>query len=113
MAPGDDLVKAANQALADPNVRAKVRQLHAEGAPLSKLIDEIGLNGKVPEPIRRILDSLPAPTLAGIRQATLQMLDSTTYEMPLACTASQEEIKSGSVSISVVLDQGRSVIQVK
>src|SRR6185369_13233377 len=95
MLPSNPLVMAANKGLASPDFRESVRQMHAEGYPLVKMVEALGLEEDMTKRIREILDQLPADVVEGIRKATLEMLDSTEYEMPLDCTVTDAELEAG------------------
>ena len=114
MSPGDPLVTAANAVLADPNVRATIRQMHAEGAPLVKIVEALGLDDDMSARIRQVLEELPPDIVQGIRKAVLTMLDSGTYVMPLNCAMSKVELETGApVDVTVSPDDGRPTIHVK
>jgi hypothetical protein len=114
MTPGDDFVRAVNKALADPNFRDSVRQMHSEGYPLVKMVDDLGLEDDMSARIRSVLEGLPPDVVEGIREATLAMLDSDEYVMPLDCALSQVEVKSGTpLDIEVSPQQGRLTIHVR
>jgi hypothetical protein len=113
-APGNPLVMAANAGLADPNFRASVRQMHAEGYPLVKMVDALGLEEDMTTRIKRILEGLAPDVVEGIRRATLDMLDTTVYEMPLNCTVTDAELEAGvPVHVEVEPEQGRPTIHVR
>jgi hypothetical protein len=115
MSPNDDvLVRAVNRALADPNFRASVQQLHAEQCPLVDMVETLGLDDDMSDEIRQILAGLSSDVVAGIRAATLAMLDTTAYEMPLACSVTNAELVAGiAVDVSVGVVDGTQVIQVQ
>jgi hypothetical protein len=114
MLPGNVLVVAANAGLADPNFRASVRQMHAEGYPLVKMVEALGLEDDMTKRIRQILENLPKNVVEGIRRATLDMLDSGVYEIPLDCTVTDGELESGvPVDVEVEREQGRPTIHVR
>jgi len=64
MSPNNVLLMAANAALADPNFRESVRQMHAGGYPLVQMVEALGLDDEMSDRIRQILDELP-PDFAG------------------------------------------------
>jgi hypothetical protein len=114
MSPGDPLVTAVNAALADPNVRASIRQMHDQGYPLVKMVEDLGLEDDMTSRIKRILESLSPEVVEGIRQATLQMLDGTDYQMPLKCMITRQGLESGSpVEVDVEPVDGRPTILVR
>src|SRR5947208_267406 len=86
MSPNNVLLMAANTALGDPNVRERVKQMFARGEPLVQMVEALGLGGEMSNRIRQILDELPPDVVAGIRAATLEMLDGTNFVMPVICT---------------------------
>ncbi|MGO9874900.1 MAG: hypothetical protein ACLPVY_13990 [Acidimicrobiia bacterium] len=115
MSPNDDvLVQAVNSAFADPNFRASVQQLHAENSPLVDMVEALGLDDDMSAQIRQILEGLSADVVAGIRAATLAMLDTTTHQMPLACSVTNAQLVAGTaVEVSVAVVGGAQVIQVQ
>ena len=105
---------ASNAALADPDFRASVRQMHAEGYPLVKMVDALGLEDDMTPQVRKILEDLPPHVVANIRKAVLAMLDSTEYEIPLNCTVTDAELETGHpVHVEVEPEQGRPTIHVR
>ena len=50
--PEEALIIAANAALADPNFRASLRQMHAEGYPLVRIVEALGLDDDMNDRIR-------------------------------------------------------------
>jgi hypothetical protein len=92
MSPNNVLLMAANAALADPNFRESVRQMHAGGYPLVQMVEALGLDDEMSARIREILDELPADVVAGIRAATLDMLDGRNFVMPVICTVPDSEL---------------------
>jgi hypothetical protein len=114
MSPDDSIVLAANRALADPNVRASIRQMHAQRYPLVKMVEELGLDDDMTTRIRQILMGLSPEVVEGIRQATLEMLDGTDFEMPLNCMISESELEAGvPVDVEVQPTDGRPTIHVR
>jgi hypothetical protein len=97
MAPGEALVLAANKALQDADVRASIRDMHAQKYPLVRMVEALGLEDDLTKDIRKALVDLPPTVVEGIRQATLQMLDgpSDEYAMPLDCDVSNDQLESG------------------
>jgi ABC-type thiamine transport system substrate-binding protein len=114
MLPSNALVMAANKALASPDFRESVRQMHAEGYPLVKMVDALGLEEDMTKRIRQILEDLPADVVEGIRKATLEMLDSADYVMPLDCTVTDKELEEGiPVDVEVAPESGVDTIHVR
>ena len=100
MSPADEeLLIAANAALADPNFRASVKQMHAEGYPLVQMVGALGLDDDMSARIRQILESLPDDVVAGIRTATLAMLDRGTYALPVICTVPAADLANVRLTI--------------
>ncbi len=105
---------ASNAALADPDFRASVRQMHAEGYPLVKMVDALGLEDDMTAQVRKILEDLSPEVVSKIRAAILVMLDSTEYEIPLNCTVTDAELDRGDpVHVEVEPEQGRPTIHVR
>jgi hypothetical protein len=114
MVPSNPLVMAANKALASPDFRDSVKQMHAEGYPLVKMVEALGLEDDMTARIRQILEQLPADVAEGIRKATLEMLDSTNYVMPLDCTVTDAELERGvPVDVEVLPEAGKETIHVR
>ena len=114
MTPTNALVMAANKSLADKNFRESVRQMHAENYPLIDMVDALGLEEDMTARIREILEALPDDVIAGIRKATLEMLDSKVYVMPLDCTVTDAELKEGiPVDVEVLPEDGKETIHVR
>ena len=115
MPPADALVLAANVALADPNVQLTVRQMHQEdGVPLVQMVEALGLDDDMSDRIREIVEQLPPDVVAGIRQATLTMLDADQDQLPVDCSVTQDELASGTpVTVDVVATQGPATIRVR
>ena len=113
MSPGsDELLIAANAALADPNFRASVKQMHAEGYPLVQMVEALGLDDDMSQRIRQILESLPDDVVAGIRTATLAMLEADEHTMPVICTVPPSDLDTP-VSVSVSPENGKPTIHVR
>jgi len=114
MYPSNALVMAANNGLTDPNFRDSVRQMHEEGYPLVKMVEALGLEDELTEPIRAILENLPADVTEGIRKATLAMLDSKNYAMPLDCTVTDAELAAHiPVEVEVIPEHDVQTIHVR
>jgi hypothetical protein len=113
MSPADDeLLIAANAAFADPNFRASVKQMHAEGYSLVRMVEALGLDGDMTARIRQILESLSDDAVAGIRAATLAMLDSGDYVLPVICTVPASDLDQP-VSVEVSPEKGTPTIHVR
>jgi hypothetical protein len=114
MLPSNSLVMAANNALARPDFRDSVRKMHAEGYPLVKMVEALGLEDEMTKRIRQILEALPADVIEGIRKATIEMLDSKDYVMPLDCTVTDAELDEGiPVEVEVLPEMGKDTIHVR
>ncbi len=107
--PEEALIIAANAALADPNFRASLRQMHAEGYPLVRIVEALGLDDDMNDRIRGILESLPDDVVAGIRTAVVAMLDSTDHTLPVVCTVDGDQ----PVSVEVSPEKGKPTIHVR
>jgi hypothetical protein len=105
---------ASNKALANKDFRDSVRQMHAEGYPLVQMVEALGLEDDMTDRIRQILVDLPPDVVEGIRKATLAMLDSADYVMPLDCNVTDEELDKGiPVDVEVVPEGGVETIHVR
>ncbi len=114
MIPSNALVMAANKSLANKDFRDSVRQMHAEGYPLVDMVEALGLEEDMTARIRQILEALPADVTDGIRNATIAMLDSADYVMPLDCTVTDAELNDGvPVDVGVLPEQGKPTIYVR
>ena len=112
--PANALVRATNQALADKDFRDCVRAMHVNGYPLVDMVDALGLEDDMTKRIRQIVEELPADVVTGIRAATIAMLDSSDYEMPLDCTVTDAQLDQGvPVEVEVASDHGRQTIHVR
>ena len=113
MSPDDTFVMAVNRALENEDVRASIRQMHAENYPLVKMVEALGLEEDMPKRVRDILEGLPESVVIGIREATLQMLGGTEYAMPVDCMVTNSQVKSGlPLVVEVATDKGRLTIRV-
>ena len=110
--PEEVLLIAANAALADPNFRASVKQMHAEGYPLVQMVSALGLDDDMSDRVRQILESLPDDVVAGIRAATLEMLDSADHTMPVICTVPASAVDQP-VAVEVSPEDGKATIRVR
>jgi mRNA-degrading endonuclease toxin of MazEF toxin-antitoxin module len=114
--PGVAIVMAANEALADPTFRDSVRKMHADGYPLVKMVEALGLEDDLTDHIREIIEHLDADVVAGIRAATLAMLDRADeqYLMPLDCTVTTQELAAGvPVEVEVLPEEKVQMIHVR
>lgn len=108
------LVLAANAALADPNVRESVRQMHADGYGLVQMVGALGLDDEMSDRIRQIVEELSQSVVDGIRQATVAMLDTSEFAMPLDCRVTEAQITSGApVEVDVSPENGKPTIRVR
>lgn len=113
MSPGEEeLLIAADAALADPNFRESVRQMHAEGYPLVQMVGALGLDDDMSDRVRRILEAMSEEEVAGIRAAVLTMLDSKEYKMPVICTVAATDLDKP-VSVKVAAANGTPTIHVR
>ena len=88
--------------------------MHAEGYPLVDMVEALGLEDDMTKRIREILVDLPDDVVDGIRKATLEMLDSTDYVMPLDCTVTDAELNEGiPVDVEVLPEHGNGHIHVR
>ncbi len=114
MVPSNTLVMAANKSLSNKDFRESVRQMHAEGYPLVDMVEALGLEDDMTERIREILVDLPADVVVGIRKATLEMLDSGNFVMPLECSITDTELEARvPVDIEVSPEQGTETIRIR
>jgi hypothetical protein len=113
VSPGEEeLLIAADAALADPNFRDSVRQMHAEGYPLVQMVGALGLDDDMNDRVRHILESMSEEEVAGIRAAVLSMLDSKEYKMPVICTVAATDLDKP-VSVQVAPANGTPTIHVR
>ncbi len=112
--PGVALVIASNASLADPSFRASVRQMLDDQYPLVKMVEALGLEDDLTDPIRKIVENLDADVVAGIRKAVLEMLDGTQYVMPIDCNVTEQELDAGvKVDVEVLPEGGVQTIHVR
>jgi hypothetical protein len=98
----------------DEAFRQQIRDLHARQAPLTEMVEALGLEGEMSDAVREILAGLDAAQIDGIRKATLDMLDRAGTQMPLDCNLSKTEIDRGApVTVAVVDEKGVDMIQVR
>jgi hypothetical protein len=102
MVRADSLVVATNEALANPEVQARVREMHEEEMPLLDMVDELGLGRDMSPEIRAVIEGLSSDVVEGIRRATLDALDDGRTEMPLDCDITEAEVASG-IDVDVVV----------
>ena len=114
MPPGDDLVIAANAALTDPNVRESVRQMHADGYGLVQMVEALGLDDEMSDRVRQIVEELPQKVVDGIRAATLAMLETTEFALPLDCSVTAAQMLSRDpVEVDISQENGSPTIRVR
>ena len=114
MPPSLEIVVAANAALADPAVRDAIREMHEAGAPLLQMVEALGLDDDMTTRVRIIVGELSPPVVAGIRDATVSMLDAGGVNLPLDCSVSQAELDGGTpVTVDVVPEAGVSTIRIR
>ena len=113
MPPGDALVIAANAALADPNVRESVRQMHADGYGLVQMVEALGLDDEMSDRVREIVAALPQ-IVDGIREATLAMLETREFAMPLDCRVTEAQMLTRDpVEVDVSRENGKPTIRIR
>jgi hypothetical protein len=111
MSPDDTFVMAVDRALKSADVRTSIRQMHAEGYPLIKMVEALGLEEDMPQQVRDVLENLAPSVVAGIREATLEMLDGAEHAMPLKCMVTNAQLKSGQpIVVDVRPDEGQLTI---
>jgi hypothetical protein len=114
MNSGGGLITNVNQKLSDQSVTDQIRAMHANQTPLIDMVETLGLAGDMSDAVRGIVAGLGPDVVAGIRQATLEMLDGPTRRMPVDCNLSQTEIDGGApVNVSVVVDDSQQTILVR
>jgi hypothetical protein len=114
MPPGDALVIAANAALADPNVRESVRQMHADGYGLVQMVEALGLDDEMSDRVREIVAALPQNVVDGIREATLAMLETREFAMPLECRVTEAQMLTRDpVEVDVSRENGKPTIRIR
>jgi hypothetical protein len=112
--PGNPLVVAANESLADPNVRETIRHMHEQQYPLVKMVEDLGLDDYMSPQIRHVLENLSPKVVDGIREATLEMLKRAEHEMPLDCNVTEGEVKHGArVHVEVREEDKKKTIHVR
>jgi hypothetical protein len=84
------------------------------------MVETLGLEEDMTEAIRNIVGGLSPSVVAGIRQATLDMLDradavaNPEYKMPLECEVSKQNLDSGApVKVAVEDLKGVQTIYVR
>jgi hypothetical protein len=103
--PSFGLVQAANVALQDPKLVASIRQMHADGYPLVKMVEALALDNEMDEQLRKVIEAIPADVVTGIREATLEMLDRGGHNLPIDCNVTPEEVDEGvPVDVEVVFE---------
>src|SRR6476660_3717895 len=111
MSPNNVLLIAANAALADPNFRESVKEMHAGGYPLVQMVEALGLDDEMNDRIRQILEQLSPDVVAGIRAATLDMLQGRNFVMPVICTVPDSGLAQP-VAVEVSPENGTPTIHV-
>lgn len=112
--PGFAIVKAANSGLTSADFRESLRRMHEEDYPLVSIVEVLGLDDEMTPQIQAILESLSPEVVAGIREATLAMLDSGDYVMPLDCNVTERQVSAGEpVDVDVVDEHDRPTIKVR
>jgi hypothetical protein len=106
------LVVATNDALANPEVQARVREMHAADTPLLDMVDALGLSDDMTPETRGVIQGLSPDVVAGIRQATLEALDGGRTKMPIDCAITDAELASG-VDVDVVQSAAGPTIHVR
>ena len=112
MVLADSLVVATNDALTNPDVQARVREMHAQDMPLLDMVDALGLGDDMSPEIRAVIQGLSPEVVAGIRQATLDALDNGRTEMPLDCDITEAQVASG-IDVGVVQSAVGPTIKVR
>ena len=107
------LVVATNDALTNPEVQARVREMHAEDTPLLDMVDALGLGDDMTPEIRAALQGLSPDVVAGIRRATLDALDNGRTDMPLDCDITEADVVAGAVDVDVVESEEGPTIQIR
>jgi hypothetical protein len=114
MSPGGGLLTAINSRLQLTTFRDQIRTLHAAEAPLLEMVDALDLAPEMSPAVRAVVAALDDATVAGIRQATLDMLNRAENEMPVDCNMTEAEIDAGQrVGVSVIGGANGLVIQVR
>jgi hypothetical protein len=112
--PSFGLVQAANNALSDPKLRESVRQMHAEGYSLVKMIEALALDDEMDEQLRKVIEGLKPEVVEGIRTATLEMLDRGEAALPIDCDVTPEQVDDGApVAVEVVDEHKVQTIKVR
>ena len=112
MDPSFAIVQEANAKLADDQAfREQVRKLHDDEVPLSQMVVDLGLD--LSADIRAVLDGLEPGVVKGIRKATIDMLDSGPFTLPLDCFVTQTDLRQHEVKVRVEKAQQRDRIHVE
>ena|SRR5437899_219183 len=103
-----------NARLADDGFRQQVLAVLATDTTFVDMVEALGLAGEMSDPVRRIVESLPADVVSQIRTAVNETLDRGQNTMPVDCNLSQTEIDRGEpVNVSVVDEAGNPTIRVR
>jgi hypothetical protein len=114
MPPSDPIVLAANGALADPQVREAVREMHRADTPLLQMVDALGLDDDMSARIRDIVAGLSPDVVTGIRDATVALLDGGGAVLPVDCSVSPAQLDGGTpVTVDVTDEGGTATIRVR
>jgi len=112
MPPNLAIVASANDALAVPDTREHIKQMHAAGDSLVSMVSALGL--PLDDRIRRILEGLSPDVVAGIRQATLAALEAGGSGLPLSCVVTEDQLNAGQgVDVDVPDLNGTRTIRVR
>jgi hypothetical protein len=127
--PSFALVEAAQNALADEKVRASVRQMHAEGYSLVKMVDALALDAEMDEVenLQKLIENLPPDVVTKIREATLAALDrldggvdiprdenGVPQVLPIDCNVTQDDVKNNAnVGVDVEPKDGVETVVVR
>ena len=88
--------------------------MHEAGAPLLQMVEALGLDDEMTTRVRIIVGELPPQVIAGIRDATVAMLDAGGANLPLDCSVTQSELDAGTpVTVDVVPEAGAARIRVR
>jgi hypothetical protein len=114
--PSFALVQAANDALSDKDLRDNIREMHAQGYSLVKMVEALALDDEMErvEHLREIIENLSPEVVEQIRAATLEMLDRGESALPIDCTVTPAEVGRGvPVDVAVVEENKVNTIFVR